>query len=116
VEGWAQGGFDPLTRPGSPEGWGEYMRLGRDAEHAEYFLREFATSYCFNELRFRREIEAKPFEANDVRDIQSLSVAIPYSDVVVCENHFGNLALQSNLDEVFDTTITTGLRDLPDVV
>jgi len=113
---WTQVGFDPMSLPVEPEDWSEYMRVGRDAKTAESFLQEFPSSYCFNELRFRRELEGKPFEANNVRDIQSLSVAIPYSDVVVCENHFGSLAKQSNLGDVFNSTITTDLHDLPDIV
>ena len=110
---WTQVGFPPLAIPVSPEDWDEYMRRGRGAETAESFLREFGFHYCFNELRFRRALEKTEFSANDVRDLHALSIAIPYSDVVVCEKHFGNLALQSNLDEVFDTTILTDLSGLP---
>ncbi|RDZ39258.1 hypothetical protein C5B89_12095 [Haloferax sp. Atlit-47N] len=113
LEWWTQVGFHPLSHPVSPEDWNEYVRRGRDAETAESFLREFGFHYCFNELRFRRGLEGMGFSANDVRDLQALSIAIPYSDIVVCEKHFGNLALQSNLDEVFDTTILTDLSDLP---
>lgn len=113
LEWWTQVGFQPLAVPVSPEDWAEYMRCGRDAEVAESFLREFGFHYCFNELRFKRSIEDPEFSENDVRDLHALSIAIPYSDIVVCENHFGNLALQSNLDEVFGTTILTDLSELP---
>ncbi len=111
-----QVGYHPHALPVSPEDWGEYMRNSSDAETAESFLQEFAFHYCFNELRFRRELEGTDFSANDVRDLNALSIAIPYSDIVVCEKHFGNLALQSNLDAVFDTTILTNLDDLPSEV
>ena len=113
VKWWTQVGYHPRAIPVTPNEWGEYMRQGRDAEAAESFLREFGFHYCFNELRFRRALEGTEFSANDVRDLHSLSIAIPYSDVVVCEKHFGNLALQSGLDEVLDTTILTDLSDLP---
>ena len=116
LEWWTQVGFNPLAVPVSPDDWGEYMRRGRNAETAESFLREFGFHYCFNELRFRRALERPEFSANDVRDLHALSIAIPYSDIVVCEKHFGSLALQSDLDQVFSTTILTDLSDLPDEV
>jgi hypothetical protein len=113
LEWWTQVGFHPLTVPVTPNDWNEYMRRGRDAGAAESFLREFGFHYSFNELRFRRALEGTEFTANDIRDLHALSVAIPYSDIVVCENHFGSLAHQSNLDEVFNTTILTDLSALP---
>ena len=53
---------------------------------------------------------------NDLIDIDSLSVAIPYSDVVVCEKYMANIALQKKLNEKYNTVITTSLDELTEIL
>ncbi len=64
------------------------------------------------ELTLRLESQARPIHENDMRDMQSFCTAIPYSDVVVGENQFMNLARQAKLDKKYATRLTTNLQDL----
>ena len=55
----------------------------------------------------------KPIHNHDFYDITFLRVAIPYCDVVICENYWGNISSQKlKLDKKYDTVITTDLKSL----
>jgi len=91
---------------------GDYWKRGNDSE-AVQFLQNFATSYCFAELQYRRDIGHSSFDGSDVRDLLALAVAIPYSDVVMCDKEFADLAQQAGVDDAFDTVVTPDLTELP---
>lgn len=42
----------------------------------------------------------------------ALSVAIPYCDMVITEGFWTNLSGQLSLGELFDTTVTSNLKDI----
>lgn len=51
-------------------------------------------------------------EANDIRDIAFLSVAIPYCDIVVTEKFWVAVAEQTGLSKKYNTTMLANLGDL----
>lgn len=50
---------------------------------------------------------------NDVRDLMWLSIAVPYSNVVVSENYWGNLVRSLGLDQRYGTILITDAQELP---
>jgi hypothetical protein len=50
---------------------------------------------------------------NDARDLIGLSVAIPYSNVVVSERYWCHMVRERRLDTKYRTTVITDARDLP---
>ncbi|MFC4989274.1 hypothetical protein [Saliphagus infecundisoli] len=81
----------------------------------EEFLTQFPTYYCQIVLSHGRDFHwDRKIEANDLLDIMSLAVAIPYSDIVVTEQFFAGVAYKHDLHERFDTQILTGITDLSD--
>lgn len=79
-------------------------------------LASFPSFYCFSALTFRRDIRGVPIEPNMTNDIMFLSVAIPYCDIVVTEKFFTGVAKQENLHEIYNTRITSKLRDISDLI
>lgn len=53
---------------------------------------------------------------NDIHDIDALSVAIPYCDIVVTERHFYTQVSKTSLAARFDTVIMPRLEELPDAI
>ncbi|ERJ06628.1 hypothetical protein HLRTI_001334 [Halorhabdus tiamatea SARL4B] len=95
---------------------GDYWSGAPDVDDAETFLQSFPAEYSFTELVYQRDIQGSDWESNDIADIESLSVAIPYCDVVTADNQFADLAHRSNLDEIYHADIITDLHELPGVV
>jgi hypothetical protein len=54
----------------------------------------------------------RPLEVNDLADVWGLSLAIPYSDIVVTEKMMAAFAKQSKLDSICKTKILTSVYDL----
>lgn len=50
---------------------------------------------------------------NDLRDLMWLSVALPYSNVIVSENYWGSMVRSLRLDQRYGTVLITDLRELP---
>jgi len=88
------------------------------ASEAEAFLKEFPSTYSYLNLSITRDIQAQPgtVDSNDLNDLMSLGVAIPYCDVVVTENMWKDIAKRYNLHEIYDTKITADLTDLKEYV
>jgi hypothetical protein len=73
-----------------------------------------AVTYELRRLRHQsRDTKWKP---NDLEDIASLSVAIPYCDVVVTEKQWCHNARRAKLDRRFNTVILYDLKDLAAVL
>ena len=51
---------------------------------------------------------------NDLRDLDWLSVALPYANVVVAEKYWCHQVRATGLDEKYATTTLTNLRELPE--
>lgn len=86
-------------------------------EDVEELYQSFPAIYSYLTLSTRRDTEktreAKP---NDVYDLFSLAVAIPYSDVVVTEKMWVTKAIRAGLDEAYNTTLLTSLDGLPSAI
>ena len=81
----------------------------------EEFLTRFPAFYCQLVLSHGRDFHwDREIEANDLEDMMSLAVAIPYSDIVVTEEFFAGVAYKHGLPKRFDTTILTDVTDLED--
>jgi hypothetical protein len=50
---------------------------------------------------------------NDIRDLDWLSVAVPYSNIVVSEQYWGRKIQTAGLASKYGTVIVTNLQDLP---
>lgn len=92
-------------------------RIMRDfQEHGlgvEEFLTQFPAFYSQLVLSNGRDFDwDREIEANDLADILSLAVAIPYSDIVVAEKYFTSVAYRHGLPDRYDTRILTDLHDL----
>jgi hypothetical protein len=73
-----------------------------------------AVTYELRRLRHQsRDTKWKP---NDLEDVASLSVAIPYCDVVVTEKHWCHMARRATLDRRFNTVILHDLKELAAVI
>ena len=65
-------------------------------------------------LRLTRDQDlVRPIAHNDIRDLDWLSVAVPYANVVVSENYWGHHVRAAGLDKKYDTVLLTDLRQLP---
>ena len=95
---------------------GDYWSGTPNIEDAEKFLQSFPAEYTLTELIFHRDIQGSEWKSNDVADIESLSVAIPYCDVVTADNQFADLARRSDLGETYYTDIVSELQNLPDAI
>jgi hypothetical protein len=58
----------------------------------------------------------RPWRPNDIHDIDALSVAIPYCDIVVTERHFCTQVSKTSLAARFNTVILPRLEELPDAI
>ena len=64
------------------------------------------------ELVIRLEDHSRAISENDLRDMLSFIVVLPFADVVVAENTFINLARQARLGEKFETKLLTSVFEL----
>lgn len=63
------------------------------------------------ELALKLERSHHSLTENDFRDMQGVSAALPYSDVLVLEKSFASLIVQTKLDKKFGTKIVTKIVD-----
>jgi hypothetical protein len=62
----------------------------------------------------RNQDMIRRIQANDLRDLDWLSVALPYSNCIVMENYWCHQARATHLDTKYGTALLTDLRQLPD--
>ena len=65
------------------------------------------------QLAVKLEAQSKEIFRNDLMDMHSFSVAIPYADWVIAEKTFVSLANQAKLGSAYRTTIINDLGKLP---
>jgi hypothetical protein len=100
---------DALLRAGLT--WDSLFSRGRS------FLSQFveAIPLAYAEAQLERERHAavnKPWEPNDLIDLDSLSKAIVYCDVVVTERQWVSLATKAGLDKRFNTIMLSSVSEL----
>jgi hypothetical protein len=75
-------------------------------------VRETPAFLIEREISLRLEAESRPIHLNDMRDMRTFATVLPYSDVVVAEKPFINLARQAGLHTRFGVQLETDLRVL----
>jgi hypothetical protein len=61
----------------------------------------------------RDAVRARRWSPNDVIDIDMTSLAVPYCDVMVTEQHVHHVITTAHLDDRMGTVMLRDLRDLP---
>jgi hypothetical protein len=81
------------------------------------FFQSMPTSYCEVQLTLYRDMMGqRRIQPNDLHDIMSLSIAIPYSDVVVTERMWQSAIRQTKLDKLYHTTVLKSVTELEPVL
>jgi hypothetical protein len=84
------------------------------AEDAMRFLADIPSLDVLLTLRLARDQDlVRPIDRNDIRDLDWLSVAVPYCNVVVSENYWGHQVRATGLDRKYGTMLMTDVRKLP---
>ena len=79
----------------------------------EQLLDSIPSALCLFTLIFQRDQQLqRPIETNDINDVWFLTLAIPYSDIVITENMFASLARQAHLDTKCGTVILSSIDQL----
>jgi len=82
---------------------------------ADVFLSKLPTALCEFMLMFQRDQQSnRPIQVNDSYDIWHLTLAIPYSDIVVTEKMWTTIAKNTKLDKICNTLILSSIDDLRD--
>jgi hypothetical protein len=85
----------------------------RDQEKIIRFFQSMPTSYCLVQLAFYRDMQKmRKVQPNDLNDIMSLSIAIPYSDVVLTETMWQTAIIQTRLNELRPTVVLRSAKEL----
>lgn len=93
-------------------GFGE-RQMGDDGKLAQ-FIALIPNFDVFITLRIDRERDRdRKVDHNDIRDLDWLSVAVPYSNIVVSEKYWGGKIKAAGLTAKYDTALLTKLQDLP---
>ena len=91
----------------------DILKMGQTREEITSFLKDVPSAYVSLVLTHERDKQLhRPIKPNDMNDIASLSVAIPYCDIVVAENMFGSIARNKKLDNLYSTKIISSVKDL----
>lgn len=83
------------------------------ADHAEAIIDGIPSRWAEMKLRHQRQANPqKSWEGNDLNDVTSLAVAVPYCDVVVTEKSWASLINAAKVGDRFDTLVTRHLQDV----
>ena len=86
-------------------------------ESATAFLRSIPTAYTFHVLNDACNLNtSRPIEPNDLLDICTLAIAVPYCDVVVTEREWSNILNQKKIGELYNTKIIHRIEDLSEFI
>jgi hypothetical protein len=78
------------------------------------FIASIPNFDAFITLRIEREKDKdREVEHNDIRDLDWLSVAVPYSNIVVSEQYWGKKVKATGLADGYNTILITDLQELP---
>ena len=91
--------------------------LEADRDRARRLVRSMPSSEISTELKraAHRNRQTK-WKSNDIIDIDAMSLAVPYCDVVVTERHRANQLRSAHFDDRMSTVILDTLQLLPDVL
>lgn len=84
-----------------------------DKYDADDILSNIPTALCEFTLMFQRDQQSsRIIQVNDVYDIWHLTLAIPYSDIVVTEKMWATISRNTALDKKCNTVILSSINDL----
>ncbi|HEX3152646.1 MAG TPA: hypothetical protein VHR66_31530 [Gemmataceae bacterium] len=55
----------------------------------------------------------RAIDHNDIRDLDAMSIAVPYCNVIVVEKYWGHQVGATRLDAKYGAKVLTDLRELP---
>lgn len=88
-----------------------------DKQQLSQFLHSLPSRWVTRELRRMRHANSqKKWEPHDLNDVNALSIAVPYCDVVVTERQWAHHLNDSGLAAQFGTTVLHRLADLTGVL
>lgn len=87
----------------------------RSEEYALRYIQHFPYADTYTTLTVSRDLEKKKIEPNDKNDIMTLSIAIPYSDLVITENFWASVASKTNLDTRYNTKVRSDLSSVLEI-
>jgi hypothetical protein len=91
--------------------------LEADRERARRLVRSMPSSEVATELKRAAHRNGQTrWRSNDIIDIDAMSLAVPYCDIVVTERHRANQLRSAHLDERMNTVILDQLQLLPDAL
>jgi hypothetical protein len=77
------------------------------------FIKEIPSFYILFNLSYWSEKNFnRPIQKNDLNDVYSLTISIPYCDIIACEKMFASIAKQAKLDKIYSTNIVTSIGKL----
>jgi hypothetical protein len=89
------------------------IKSGWSEREFREFLNSIPTALCLFTLTLERDQQLhRPIPVNDINDIWALSLAIPYSNIVVTENMWSSISRQSKLDVLCNTIIVPTIDEL----
>lgn len=89
------------------------IKKGWSRRDFKEFLNSLPTALCLFTLLLERDQQLQRLiEVNDLYDAWALSLAIPYSDIVVTEKMWTSISRQAKLDEICNTTILSSIDEL----
>lgn len=89
----------------------------QDIEVVEQLLREVPSKWVVREMRrVRHRNPQQPWTESDLNDMNALSGALVYCDVVVTERQWAHHFNKEGVAELFDTVVISGLRKLTDLL
>jgi hypothetical protein len=92
-------------------------RVLKDQERIIRFFQSMPTSYCAVQLTLYRDMQRmRRVQPNDLNDIMSLSIAIPYSDIVVTERMWQRAIIQTKLNELRPTLVLRSAKELAPIL
>lgn len=89
------------------------IRKGWSQRDFKEFLNSLPTALCLFTLLLERDQQLQRLiEVNDLYDVWALSLAIPYSDIVVTEKMWTAISRQAKLDKICNTTILSSIDEM----
>jgi hypothetical protein len=109
--------LEPIEEACGRAGIDSGVLIGEGREGMTDFLNAVPTMLATSELeRLRHSASQKPWERQDLHDINALAVASVYCDIVVTERFWVDVARRAQLGERFGTSFLSSLSELPALV
>jgi hypothetical protein len=90
--------------------------ISTSRDRIEQFFQSIPTSYCEAQLTLYQTLMQRTIRPNDMNDIMSLAIAIPYSNVVITEKMWDDGIRQTGLGALYQTIVLRSVRELPRVL